>query len=472
MMTTQRTGLWTPRRIAIYCRISSDEEGRRYGVERQEKDCRALAARLGGIVIQVYVDNDISATTRSKRERPEYNAMLAAVEAGEIDTIIAYTTSRLTRRPREVEDIIELALEHEVQFRYVASIDVDLRTAAGRKQARAAGGNDAGTADDISELVTRQKLEAAAEGIWRGGPRPFGYEARCEAIRPDEAAEVLAASNAILAGASLRSVAEDLNRRGWKTRDGNPWTRVSVKNVLCRALNAGLIERHGEIVGPAVWDPIVPEDVWRAVRLILRDPSRDSNKGRHARRWQGTFLYRCGYHEKPTMICTSQSGVPKYVCGERKHIARLASRVDEWVDDHMIEWLGRPYALEVLHQSRPADTVDLHAQHAALRERLDGLARAFADGAVDLQQLGEGSRVIKAGMADLERTIAEQSQGSLLYGLADAEDPRAAWKMAALDRRRAVIDMLMVVTILPETKGRKPGGGYYDPTKVDVTWRD
>ena len=89
-----------PRRAVIYCRISNDPEGRELGVKRQEVDCRALADRLGLTVIRVYVENDVSASTLSSKPRPQYAAMLAAIDAGEADVILAYSNSRLTPAAR------------------------------------------------------------------------------------------------------------------------------------------------------------------------------------------------------------------------------------------------------------------------------------------------------------------------------------------------------------------------------------
>lgn len=58
-------------RAATYTRISRDEEGLGLGVARQEQDCRALAERQGWQVVEpIYCDNDISASTRSRKPRP------------------------------------------------------------------------------------------------------------------------------------------------------------------------------------------------------------------------------------------------------------------------------------------------------------------------------------------------------------------------------------------------------------------
>ena len=78
----------------------------------------------------VYTDNDIGASTRSRKPRPDYQRMLADARAGRFEVILAYASSRLTRRPREHEDLIELAERHGVAYRYVRSPSVDLNTAA------------------------------------------------------------------------------------------------------------------------------------------------------------------------------------------------------------------------------------------------------------------------------------------------------------------------------------------------------
>lgn len=47
--------------------------------------------------------------------------MLRDPEMGRIKVIIAYTSARITRRPRENEDLIDLREQHGGVFRYVAS---------------------------------------------------------------------------------------------------------------------------------------------------------------------------------------------------------------------------------------------------------------------------------------------------------------------------------------------------------------
>ena len=149
-----------PLRAAIYARLSRDREGTERGVERQEADSRLLAERLGYEVVAVYVDNDVSASTKSRKPRPQYAEMLTRARAGEFGAILAYSNSRLTRRPREFEDLIDLAERHGVRIVTVVSGEDNLATADGRMIARLKASIDVGEAERTAERAQR-----VAEGV-------------------------------------------------------------------------------------------------------------------------------------------------------------------------------------------------------------------------------------------------------------------------------------------------------------------
>lgn len=77
-------------RAAIYTRISLDRTGAGRGIERQEDDCRKLAKQRLFEVAEIYSDNDISAY--SGKRRPGYRKLLADVESGSIDVVLAWHT--------------------------------------------------------------------------------------------------------------------------------------------------------------------------------------------------------------------------------------------------------------------------------------------------------------------------------------------------------------------------------------------
>src|SRR4051794_7057366 len=199
-----------PQRAAIYARLSSDREGRELGVTRQTEDCQALADSLGWTLHPtrpIYKDNDKGASSLSRKPRPEYAELLAAVHAGQVDGILYWSNSRLTRRPREYEDVIDLVEETGVRLAAVKSTQVDLTTASGQMVGRVLAAVDAQEAQNISERVQRRQQQHREEGRPHAtGLRPFGFAADGVTPEPAEAAAIQAGARLVLDGGSLGDV--------------------------------------------------------------------------------------------------------------------------------------------------------------------------------------------------------------------------------------------------------------------------
>ena len=50
------------------------------------------------------------------KRRPEWERLLADIAAGEIDAVVGWHVDRLTRSPRELEDVIDLAERHGLEL--------------------------------------------------------------------------------------------------------------------------------------------------------------------------------------------------------------------------------------------------------------------------------------------------------------------------------------------------------------------
>ncbi len=195
------------RAAAIYARISSDQDGTTLGVLRQLEDCRKLAADLGWPVGDEYVDNDLSAY--SGKRRPEYERLLTDLADGSRDSVVIYHVDRLTRRPIELEQFLDVLTAAKVrQVRFIAGGDLDVGNGDGLMVLRmllAVAANESATK---SRRVKRKMLQNAEAGLPHGGhQRPFGYDTDKITVRPDEAQVIRALAERFVAGESLRSLA-------------------------------------------------------------------------------------------------------------------------------------------------------------------------------------------------------------------------------------------------------------------------
>ena len=472
----------------MYARISEDREGAGLGVERQLEDQCGLFDQLGLRLVGVYADNDVSAFTG--KPRPDYLAMLADLDAGRARVVTAWHTDRLHRSPQELETYIDLAERRGVVTHSVKAGPLDLATPSGRAVARTLCAWARFESEHKGERVRAARRQAAEQGRWAGGCRPFGFESDGTTIRPGEAAAIAHASEAIVAGASLRAVVRDLNEAGHRTAWDKEWTPVGTRDMLRRPRNAGLTS-YGTETFPATWPAIVPEATWRAVVSILSDPARRTNTtGNNRVKWLGSGLYVCGVCGQ-SALRVSQIGnhrQPGYRCKAREdtghsggHVTRAAPPLDDYVERIIVARLQQPDATSLYTASTGTDldTTALHTEAAALGQRLTDLSTAFAEGTITLAQLRTGTSTLRARLTEIDDTLTAAAAVNPLAGLAGHPDIADIWYGNAPDRcdgldlgrRRAVLAILLTVTVLPTSKGRRPDGSYFDPTGIKIDWK-
>jgi site-specific DNA recombinase len=458
---------------AIYCRISRDRVGAGLGVERQEQDCRELAAKLGLTVAGVYTDNDLSAY--SGKKRPEYLRMLADVEAGQIGVVLAWHTDRLHRSPTELENYIAICEQRGVPTHTVKAGPLDLATPSGRLVARQLGAVARYEVEHAVERQKRARQQAADAGRWSGGRRPYGYEPDGMTVRPDEARVVADATDATLLGVSLRTQCADLNTAGRATSTGRAWAPSELKKVLLRPRNAGLRQHRGNVIGKAVWPAIVLEEKWRAVVALLTAADRRTSPG-SAHRWLLSGIARCGVCDAPvrvTMMAHIRASVPSYACSDGKCVVRNAAEVERLVEMVVVKRLQRRDAIGLLAPAAPGvDMAALNAEQENLQQRLDELAD---DLGIDERMMARRSQRLRERLDEIAEIKAVAGRGNVLAAVVNADDPAAAWASYDLSRKRTIIDMLMTIRILRAKKGRrpgwKPGQSYFDPSTVKIGWK-
>lgn len=451
-------------RCAVYCRLSLDRTGEELGVERQLADCRDLVARRGGTVVAEHADNSKSAT--SGRRRPAYAELLAQVERGEVDAIVAWSLDRLVRRIADLEALVDLCDRKQVAIVLVRGSELDLSTPAGRLVARLLGAVARHEVDAKSDRQKREALQRADRGAPPGGRRAFGY--RGTDVVPEEADAVRDAYKRLIAGTTLSRIARDMTAAGHRTTIGNPWTINAVRAMLVNPRYAGHRTYLGRIHGPAAWPAIVDETTWEAAHALLTDPARKVSRT-NALTWLGTGLYRCGRCPDQTVICTYRGikarGTQRrvYRC-PKCFMTRVADPIDRWVTLVVVKRLRKPDLADLL-ATESNDSVDagaLSTEAKALRIRLNALADNLE---LSETVLARRERKIRERLAEIERQLADAGRGSAAGAMLSAPDPGQAWlDLDDLARRQAVVRDLVTIRLLQNGPGNRP----FDPESVDI----
>ena len=460
-------------RAAAYQRISLDKAGDEHGVANQLTDQTRVAEARGYTITLTESDNDISALTG--KHRPGYQRIMAAAARGEIDVILVFQTSRFWRNRRERAEGIEILRKAGISLIATKGPSLDMSTAYGRAMAGLLGEFDTMESEVKSERQQLANREAAMAGKARKAtPRPFGWQADRVTPDPAEAAAIADACAALLAGGTVSGVARDWTRRGVCPHQSTAgaWKRQSVITILRNPRLAGIATYKGVEVGRGEWEALVPEETWRAVVRLLADPARRPAQGVRTM-LGGLALCRCGNHISSSI---NHAGVQVYRCNPQTqegrpgpHVAVRRAEVDEAIGRLVVGRLSMPDAADLMAPAAKADTAALRDEAMGIRDRLARLGSLFALGQIEEQDLTSGRERGNARLAEIEAELAELGRESVLAPLIAAENTARAWEDLGDDRRRAVVDALMVVTLNPAGRGAR----VFDPDKViSIEWSE
>ena len=165
-------------RVAIYRRISTDEERQPFSLEAQQERLAAyVTTQPGWVLTRSYSDR----MSGKRLDRPGLQQALADAETGRYDLLLVFKVDRLARSTGGLARVLEELDGAGVAFRS-ASEPFDTSTAAGRMMMMQMLGVFAEFEREMIVERTRMGLaRKAARGEWTGGRAPFGYRYDAEA---------------------------------------------------------------------------------------------------------------------------------------------------------------------------------------------------------------------------------------------------------------------------------------------------
>ncbi len=440
------------------------------GVDRQEKDCRARAKRDGYDVVGVYCD--LATSAYKARIRPEYERMLADVEAGLIDVIIVYSADRLYRRLADLEQLVR-ALDNRVQVVALQSGDIDLSTADGRMLARMLGAAAQRESEKMAERISRAAMERAYNGTVTDGYDYFGYCNGGRDIVPVEAEAIRSAVERVLnEGTALNQIAKDWQAAGI----GHSGVRgEGVHRVLRRPDLAGLSQYKGKIVGKLVDHPaiITPEQHY-AIVAFLNQPGRRCGVGKPSTSLLGEIM-TCDHCDQPLAAQSRRVGggprspkrrIPIYGCrdgGSRRDREPVDAAITELVLAYLAKNAG---ALRKPVKKGSGSTSAAASEAQALRDKLAQMPALLAgDTAMSPADYGAAVNALRDRLHVVESQLAVTSATPAAASLIVHNDIRAAWNDLDMPTRRTIIRELIAEIRV----GRNPR--YAPPMdNITVTW--
>lgn len=427
-------------------------------------------ARLGsGYTVTEFVDNSVSAS--SNKIRPAYAALTRDAKAGRFDVVMAWDLDRLTRKPREMEDWIDLAQEQDVNLLTVSD-SIDLRTDNGRMYVRIKAAVARAEVDRKSTRQVAANLQRAEAGIPITGRRPFGFEADRMTVREEEAQHIREAYAGYLAGVSVHALCRRLNDAGVLTSRGSEWTTVALRHVLRRPANAGLLFRKGVEMPASKIEAIVPRDVWEDTVKMMDTTAGVSGPKVEKGLLSNLMFCVCGA-PMVRKSSTSQGDAPRrlnYLCSVRaypnktdgrRHVS-ISAAIAERVVTRAVIGLYLDGALDAHEADAPLR--DVQAQLADVREDInvatDALLERDANKPRIRKRLAELAATERALIGKRDERLAQSAGGVALEAWRSAktwpEEVGAiapgleAWEALPIDSKRDVIRAAVRVDVTVE----------------------
>ena len=256
----------------IYARYSSDSQ-REESIEGQLRECREYAERNNMTIVGTYIDRALSAKTA---DRPEFQHMIKDSAKELFEIVLVWKLDRFSR-----DRYGSAHYKHILKKNGVKVISAKEHISEGPEgiilEAMLEGYAEFYSAE-LSEKIHRGQKENALKGKNNGGGVPLGYlldkKAQKLVIDPVTAPLVVEIFEKYADGKSVRSIVEDFNTCGLKTKKGQPFNINSFSSLLKNRKYIGEY-RYQDVVIEGGVPAIVPEDLFNRVQERME-------KNRHA----------------------------------------------------------------------------------------------------------------------------------------------------------------------------------------------
>lgn len=435
------------KRAAIYARISKADK-KAPKVENQVSLCNELAEEHGYNVVATFEDDGIAASGKAiddttLENRPGALQLLDAMRAGKFDVLLAVEGERLARTYLDGLEFIRASAAGGVTWHLDTDGPLDPSTPAGEETAVSifASGRRESRVRDARQKRRYDRERAAGMPLW--GTRPFGYDDDRISLRPEEADLIREAVHDYLEGKrSMVGIAHDWTAQGIftdgmkrerKGRDGvirparKVWTATTVRQVLQRDRNAGLLVHNGVEMPESKIEAIITADELKALKGRAKT---GTPLGRRAQTLLGGVLRcECGAPMHGTVSYSQRKGGTRYIydlykCSSTMYdkTRRHASIQQKMADDLLIALI----LTDIYNGHLTSPKSDMPAALRNITERLTTNAEATAHVGgvlldVSLKPLHARARG-ELKVLEIQRTELESERDALLARVDESSD--------------------------------------------------
>lgn len=276
-------------RVALYARVSTDDQADRGTAEAQKTFIRNFANLFEFEVVDEYIDDGVSGTV-PLAERPAGRRLLRDARSGQFTVVLVYRLDRLARSLRALLDAHAELEQARVNIRSVSE-PFDTSEPIGRFVFQLLGSMAELEKSTIIERMSLGRDRVARQGKWTGGHVPYGFDVTDDGlvVPSDRKVDPLGITEADLVrelfsriadGSTIFAEARRLEDLGvpalrqygkGKTKASSRWTPSRISYMLRNTAYKGTIilkSRHGSVTRDV--PALVTEPLWDQARLQIK----------------------------------------------------------------------------------------------------------------------------------------------------------------------------------------------------------
>lgn len=221
-------------RTIAYLRVSTDKQADKgVSLDAQRAKVAAYAQLYDLELCEVIVDAGESAKSL---DRPGLQRALAMLKRGEAAALLVVKLDRLTRSVRDLGALVERYFAPGKAALLSVGEQIDTRSAAGRLVLNVLASVSQWEREAIGERTATAMQHKISLNEYTGGPTPYGYRLAADGEHleelPTEQAVLIETRRLRAAGLSLRSVARELDRQGFKSRVGRTFGAEQIAGMV------------------------------------------------------------------------------------------------------------------------------------------------------------------------------------------------------------------------------------------------
>ena len=267
-----RMPLVSPKRCAVYCRVSSDERMDQSfnSIDAQREAGHAfIKSQSHEGWIAVADDYEDGGYSGGNMDRPALRRLMADIEAGKVDIVVVYKIDRLSRSLADFARMVDVFDRHRVSFSAVTQ-QINSATSMGRLMLNVLLSFAQFEREVTGERIRDKIAASKRKGMWMGGPVPLGYDVRDRMllINETEAALVRRIFDDFVTMRSATLMVKAYGTEGLLTKGGRPFTKQTIYKMLHNRMYLGEIGHKGQSF-PGQHQAIVTQAQWDAVHALI-----------------------------------------------------------------------------------------------------------------------------------------------------------------------------------------------------------